>query len=385
MDTLILSCGTGGGHNSACAAIEQELSARGHNVKTLNPYMLKSERVADTVNSSYNVLVQKAPSAFGMVYRLGNAYRNLPVSSPVYRLNRLMAPLLEKYLCKNRCDAIIMTHLFPAEIITNMKRQGKILPPTYFITTDYTCSPFVEETYCDHYVIPSEKLTEEFAERGIPRERILPLGIPVQRQFRENTGRNEARKRLGIVDDKKYILIAGGSIGAGQIQQIVPMLLEHYGDSAHITVICGNNQALYQNMEKAYHGQCEILQYTSRMSDYMRACDLFLSKPGGLSSTEAAVVGTALIHVTPIPGCETCNMEFFEKNGMCVAVSSPKKQLIQACDKLLNESERRKMTDNQHRIISENSAADICDFAEREFEMRKRAVQNQKGADRNYA
>lgn len=373
MDALILSCGTGGGHNSACAAIEQELSARGHNVRTLNPYLLKSEKTADMVNNAYNILVQRAPSAFGMVYRLGNAYRNLPVSSPVYRLNGQMAPSLERYICKNRFDAVIMTHLFPAEMITNMKRHGIAVPPTYFITTDYTCAPFIEETDCDYYIIPAEELTEEFIMRGVPRERIVPLGIPVQRQFREKIGRSEARKRLGLDNDKKYILIAGGSIGAGQIEQIVPMLLEHYGENARLIVICGNNQALYKNMEKLYHGRCDIMQYTSEMADYMRACDLFLSKPGGLSSTEAAAVGTALIHITPIPGCETRNMEFFEKNGMCVAVNSPKKQLLDACDRLMSEGAREKMAEKQRSMISADSASEICGFVEKEHRLMKTA------------
>lgn len=373
MDTLILSCGTGGGHNSACAALRQELTARGHNVITLNPYLLKSEKAADTVNGAYNTLVQKAPSAFGMVYRLGNAYRCLPVSSPVYRLNGQMAPLLEKYLCKNHFDAIVVTHLFPAEMITYMKRRGKVLPPTYFVVTDYTCTPFMEETDCDYCIIPAAELTEEFVMRGMPRERLIPLGIPVQRQFREKTDREEARKRLGFDDGKKHIVIAGGSVGAGQIQQIVPILLEHYGDSVRLTVICGNNEALYRNLDKAYHGQCEILRYTSQMADYMRACDVFLSKPGGLSSTEAAVIGTALIHITPIPGCESRNMDFFERNGMCAAVSSPKKQLADACDRLMQEGEREKMSENQHRVISENSAVEICELMERGYGLMKTA------------
>ena len=38
------------------------------------------------------------------------------------------------------------------------------------------------------------------------------------------------------------------------------------------------------------------------MADYMAACDVFITKPGGLSSTEAAVAGIPLIHISPIPG-----------------------------------------------------------------------------------
>lgn len=47
MDALILSCGTGGGHDSAARAIIEEMNARGHRTVLLNPYKLKSDRLAD--------------------------------------------------------------------------------------------------------------------------------------------------------------------------------------------------------------------------------------------------------------------------------------------------------------------------------------------------
>ncbi len=371
MDALILSCGTGGGHNSACIAMKQELSARGHSVKTLNPYLLKDSKIADTINNIYINLVQKAPSAFGLLYRLGNIYRKLPFFSPVYHINGRMVPLFEKFILENHFDAIVTTHLFPAEIITNMKRHGITVPKTYFIATDYTCIPFTEETDCDYYIIPAKELTDEFVSRGISRNRIVPLGIPVRQQFREEIDPNEAKISLGLDPEKKYILIAGGSVGAGQIELIVPLLLEHYDDKVRLIIVCGNNRTLYQHLNNKYQNRCILLEYTSQMAEYMRACDLFLSKPGGLSSTEAAVTETALVHITPIPGCETRNMAFFEKNGMCCAVRSPKKELIDACNRLMDETQRQKMRENQHSIISENAASSICELIENEYSQSK--------------
>ena len=42
MDALILTCGTGGGHNSAAKAVKEEMERRGHHVHLMNPYMLRS-------------------------------------------------------------------------------------------------------------------------------------------------------------------------------------------------------------------------------------------------------------------------------------------------------------------------------------------------------
>lgn len=371
MKILILSCGTGGGHNSACMALKKQMENRGHDVETLNPYMLKGRRTASTIDRAYIAMAQKIPKAFGAVYKLGDSYRRLPVASPVYYLNRYMVPVMEQYIAENHFDAILMTHLFPAEILTNMKRKGKKVPPTCFVMTDYTCIPFTEETDCDYYIIPAEELKDEFISRGLPEDKLYPFGIPVRQQFSQQKDRTLVRQKLGFSPDKKYILVAGGSIGAGQIPQIVSLLLRHYSrNDVEVIVVCGNNRTLYERLSADYGEQCTLLQYTSNMADYMCACDLFLSKPGGLSSTEAAVCGTALIHVTPIPGCETNNMQFFERHGMCLAVTSPKTQLISACDQLMDDNERQKMCGSQKRCILADAAQNICSLVESEYAKR---------------
>ena len=367
MDALILSCGTGGGHDAAGAAAAMALSARGHRVRTLNPYTLKGGKVADAVNNAYIHLVQRAPAAFGMAYRLGNAYRRLPFPSPVYQINRQMEPALERFLSEDHFDTIVVTHLFPAEILTNMRRRGRPVPRTYFIATDYTCIPFTEETDCDRYIIPARQLTEEFVGRGIPAERIRPLGIPVRPAFSLTEDRDAVRARLGLAPDRKYILAAGGSMGAGQLAQVTGLLLERYGPSAGVIAVCGSNQALYREMQEAYGQRCTVLGFTDQMADYMKACDLFLSKPGGLSSTEAAVVGTALVHITPIPGCESLNMAFFQRNGMCLAADAPKTELADACDELLDPDRRAQMIAAQRRVIPADAAGALCRLIESEI------------------
>ena len=367
MDTLILTCGTGGGHNSAGAAVAQAMSARGHAVRALNPYTLKNDQVAEVIDRAYILLAQKAPNAFGAAYKLGDAYRKLPFPSPVYQLNRQMEPVLERYIEENHFDAVVTTHLFPAEILTSMKRRETNVPRTYFIATDYACIPFTEETDLDRYIIPARELTEQFVSRGIDRERIRPLGIPVQRPFTLREDRAAVRERLGLVTDKKVILVAGGSIGAGHIQQVVSILLDRYGDSARLIVVCGSNHDLEQDVRESFGQHCTVLGFTSQMADYLKACDLYLSKPGGLSSTEAAVVGTAFIHITPIPGCETSNMHFFAENGMSLAVNSPAHELTDACDELLDEAARERMIQAQHRVIPNHAASAICDLLEEEY------------------
>ena len=199
MNVLILSCGTGGGHNAAGAAVQKQLQKQGHQVVMINPYQLKSNRLAGVIDKVYIGLVQKNSTLFGFVYRLGELYRRLPFPSPVYYINRKMAYILQEYLLRHPADVIITPHLYPAEIITNMKKMGMEVPPSIFVATDYACIPFTEETDCDDVVIPSEKLIPEFRKYGIPKEKLYPLGIPTADGCRAHfTGRSQKTAGAGF-------------------------------------------------------------------------------------------------------------------------------------------------------------------------------------------
>ena len=120
-----------------------------------------------------------------------------------------------------------------------------MLPLTVAVMTDYTCIPFWEETDCDYYVMSHEALRKSCVKRGIPEEKLLPFGIPVSRACRKNTPKAEARKKLGLKQDGKYFLAAGGSMGAGDLDELIGELLART-EEEEIIAICGSNQKAEQ-------------------------------------------------------------------------------------------------------------------------------------------
>ena len=370
MDALILSCSTGGGHNAAGEAILQELQHRGHSARMLDPYTLTNGRLDSHVGQSYVNLVKHAPRAFGVLYSMGNAYRKLPIHSPVYHLNGKMAPLMEQFFRENHFDAVISTHIFPAQILASMKEKGMTVPKSVLVATDYTCIPFTEESCCDWYVVPSQDLTEEFSHWGIPQKKILPLGIPVSRAFFPDMSRQEKRElacnTLGLDSQEHYLLLSSGSMGAGNLSLTIELLLKHFTPKDHIKliVVCGSNHKLYEKLSARYQEKLLLVGHTNQMADYMNACDFILTKPGGLSSTEAAVSGTPMIHLASIPGCESHNLDYFEHHGMSLGVRNPLKELIPAVEKLRSSAVRQRIRDNQSLFVSPHAAHDICDLVE---------------------
>ena len=366
METLILSCGTGGGHDAAGRALQEELTRRGHHVTMMNPYTLKSERTADRINNTYIRVAQRVPQAFGAAYGIANLYRRLPFRSPVYFANRQMVDTMQDYLSEHHFDVVLMPHLFPAEILTNMKEQGLEVPKMIFVATDYTCIPFTEEPDCDAYVIPSEELTPEFTRRGIPAEKLYPLGIPVSRRFSEPMSRDEAAAKLGLDPEKHYILVSGGSIGAGNMTAVLRTLCRLYRDDreTQIIAICGSRSELSDRLRAQYGDRVTILDHTDQMDAYLSLCEIFLTKPGGLSSTEAAVVGVPILHIAPIPGCETRNVRYFRRLGMGIPVRRSRRTLCRAVGAVEDRSVRDGMIQQQHRYVPADASAEICDLAE---------------------
>ena len=372
MEVLVLSCGMGGGHNSAGQAVQAEMQRRGHCVTFMNAFDLKGRKTSRFINSAYICIAQRVPRLFGAIYSLGDAYRRLPVKSPVYWANGKMAQYMERLLDAHHYDAIVASHTFPAQTLTKMKREGIPLPKTFFVATDYTCTPFEEETDCDFTVIPSSELQEEFCHYGFDNDRLLPFGIPVRREFAEDMSQDEARRKLGWDSDSFVMLLSGGSIGAGQISTAIAVLRPFLSlDSRRrLVVICGNNRKLYETLSRkcAGCGQIILIEQTTQMADFMHGCDVFISKPGGLSSTEAAAAGVPLIHISPIPGCETHNFRFFADHGMSIAVKNLKQDLLPAVKALQDPAVIARMRQAQHTTLDRFSTARLCNFIEQTVE-----------------
>lgn len=364
MKVLILSCNTGGGHNAAAQAIAEAIREHGDCAEVLDYLCLAGNGVSKLVGDGYVEVVKKAPAVFGMAYKLGMAVSKMMKKSPVYYANARMARYLEEYLQKNPVDAIVMPHLYPAETITYMRRNGVVLPFTVVVMTDYTCIPFWEETDCDYYITPHKKLHPEIVKRGIPEYKLKAFGIPVSGKCRKYIPKEQARSMLGLEQKKKYFLLAAGSMGTKAIVHILELLLAMRSKNENLVVICGSNQKLKKKLQKKYKNRKEVMivGYTKKMPIYLKACDVIFTKPGGLTSTEAAVSGIPIVHIRPIPGCETENRRFFQKSGMSVSRKTAIGQVVSGVRLMHDEKKVKRMLEAQKREINPDASEELYCF-----------------------
>ena len=315
---LILSCSTGEGHNSAARAVQSVLEAEGNSCVMADPVAFQSQKMERLVAALYNNTSRKRPQVFGAVYRLGDLYASSKLPSPVYWANAHYSRALKNYIEEEKFDAVISSHLYGMEALTALKKRDNFKIPCYGIITDYTCIPFLKETVMDGFFSPTEGVKQELISSENPAENIYVSGIPVDVSFAHHCTKEEARKTLEISTDGKVFLVMTGGVGCENMEGLCDLLLEQLPSNGLIMVLTGNNQNLKKRLEEKYGdtGLLKTVSFTRQVPLYMAASDVVLSKPGGLSSTEAAVANIPLVHIHAIPGCETCNARYFSQTGM---------------------------------------------------------------------
>ena len=368
MRVLVLSCNTGEGHNAAGRAVQEALCARGHHCDFLDMLGLVGENYSRRVSKAYVFVANRAPRFFQMLYGAGDFISSSRTKSPVYWVNRLYRGKILRQIERGNYAAVVTPHLFPAQTLTSLRREGRLRGiHTVAVATDYTCIPFWEETECDYYVLGHPDLVAEFAAKGIPEEKLLPYGIPVKRAFSQEGDRGEARRELGLPPEGPVVLIMSGSMGHGKLDALADRLLKEGGDALSLVVVCGNNRELLEKLQGRFcdRENIRLLGFTQQVARYMEACDVLLTKPGGLTTTEAAVKGVPMVHTAPIPGCETVNARFFSQREMSVTGKTLREQVQSARILWEEPSARRAMLEAQRRNIGRRAAEDVCDLLER--------------------
>ena len=343
MRVLILSCNTGQGHNACGAALEEVFSAHGDTCEMMDGLKFLSGGVSRLASNWHTRIYRHMPFLFRSGYRYAEEHPALfQEKSAVYRLLAAGEEKLYRFLQEHPYDAIICAHVFPGVMLTALQQHHQLACKTAFLATDYTCSPIVGECEMDWYLIPDDALADDFVYCGVPRERIIGTGIPVRSAFLHREDREAAKAALGLDAAGKHLLVMSGSMGCGPIGQLMEYLDRSLPRDVAVTVVCGTNRRLQTALTRRFSGrpQFRILGFTDQISRLMDSADLYLTKPGGISVTEAAAKGLPMAFVDAVAGCESYNMHYFIERGGAVTADTPE-GLADICTQLLKDDQRR--------------------------------------------
>ena len=349
MRVLILTCNTGGGHNAVAAALAESFRRLGVSSDTEDGLSFISQKASRFVSKWHTRFYRRYPKLYKAGYMSAeNDAESNDRDNPVYRYMARGARRLDRAIQDGGYDAVVCVHVIPAMMMTELRRQHETGPVFCFVATDYTCSPTVGGCTPDVCVIPHEELAEEFVSCGIARETLLAAGIPVRAVFRERGDRAAARSELALPPEGRHIVLMSGSIGCGPMADIAAELEKRMERGDFASVLCGSNRQMLYALRRRGFRRVEAVGFTNRVHRYMDSADVLVSKPGGISITEAGTRGTPLLLADMVGGCETRNQEFFHARGW--AETCQPEDMADAALALLDRPERRQaLVAQQHR------------------------------------
>ena len=362
MKVLLFSVTAGEGHNTTAKAVARSLEGMGAETRIVDAYRTSGRIMYHTVAGGYILVSSYLKYGYGIVYRMlehrrGNSYR----LSPARLSGRSLAKKFKRIIDEYDPDVVVCTHSFAARILDIVKERYGMRAKTLGIVTDFTMHPYWEEAQrLDRLILPCEPLIPLAYKKGFTDEQIRPLGIPVNPKFAVSVDKNEARRILGLDSALPTLLVMSGSMGYGNIERVLRRL-DRLDVPFQIIVVCGNNKKAYARIrERTWQKPLLALGYTDNVPLLMDASDLIISKPGGLTTSEALTRRLPMIIVNPIPGHEDRNVKFLTQTGSAVAPTK-KLPLAETVKALITDPERRtEMQASIDMIRKPNAVLDLC-------------------------
>lgn len=364
MNVLILSVTAGGGHHSTAKALEKEFLSAGIKVTVVDMYYYANKLMFKALDKGYLISTKYFKRPFRTAYtKLEQKNLHGKQYASVISAKSLIAHKLSNYFRRHKFDAVICTHVFAAIVMDNLKEKGEVKMPVIGVITDYCIHPFWEETINIDYIVTASELLDYAAVlRGINKNKLLSFGIPIMPKFRSRVSKEEARKKLGMDAKKKTLLFMSGSMGYGNMINIVSGI-DRMDMDFQIICICGNNKKMYNRMQMLKtKNNLFVYGFINNVDEYMDAADCILTKPGGLTVSECLAKNKPMILLNPIPGQEERNTEFLLNCGVAVKVSKSF-SAAEAVNFVLKNPGRLELMEKSAKLIAHPDAAEkLCAF-----------------------
>jgi processive 1,2-diacylglycerol beta-glucosyltransferase len=316
---LIVSTSAGTGHVRAAQALEKEFARDPRVAQVVHEDALTftNKLFRDFYSTLYIRLVRAAPDVLGWVYKASDE----PWKGETVRtqLDRLNTRKFIKFIREFDPHITVCTHFMPAGIISHLMEKGELQTHLSIVVTDMDCHAMWLSRRFHRYFVAIDETKAHLEALGLPAERITVSGIPIDPVFAEPEDRAGLRARYGLLPDRTTLLLSAGALGVGPTELIVERL-KHLRNDVQTIVICGKSEEVKERVKKAIGGASHFtaLGYTDKMHELMKISDLFIGKPGGLTTSEALACGLPMVIFSPIPGQEERNSDHLLEQGIAI-------------------------------------------------------------------
>jgi len=313
MKILVIYATAGAGHKKAAEAIFNRIKAKTSNdVSIIDSLDCTTPFFKFSYARGYILLISRLSFLWGLFYWLtNNRFLFFVVSLIRNFINFINSQKLRRYLLKARPQIVISTHFFANQVVSRLKKAKNLDCRLISLITDFTIHTFWLADGVNFYAVANQKLKDNLISRGVHESKIIISEIPVREEFLKPQDRGEICKRLNINQDLFTALIMTGAIGIGPIEKIVNSLKHEI----QLIVVCGKNRKLLSSLSKIQNKSLKIYGLVNNVDELMSACDVIITKAGGLTVAESLVKGLPLIFFNLIPGQEVSNAKLMQSQG----------------------------------------------------------------------
>jgi processive 1,2-diacylglycerol beta-glucosyltransferase len=354
---LILTASYGNGHIQVAKTLKEECHKQGINEVIISNLFAEAHPL---VNDITEYLYLKSYTIGKPLYRFFyygmNKMYHTKILNWYYNFGKKrLISLIEA----ERPDFIINT--FPMIVVPEFRRRSGIFIPIFNVLTDYCLHKIWLHPEIDKYYVATEDLKQKIVDFGIPESIIETTGIPIRPVFEEQILPSSLFKKYHLSPAKKVIVIMAGAHGVlKNVKEICETLLTQ--TDSQIVVVCGNNTSLMLELEpltKKFPDPLRVFGYLERVDELFRITTCMITKPGGITLTEAAALGVPLILYKPVPGQEKENAQYFASKGGAV-IANQLEDIYMTISYLLNNEEALlEMKNAMRQIYKPHSAKNI--------------------------
>lgn len=320
----ILTLGVGSGHLRASQAIHQALHDGADNVeaRTIDVLELAEPWFLRLYIYPYWTMVRRAPWAWRKLFEWRQRKR----------LRKTAPDWLFRYGCRSvisrlqsfRPHLVIVTEIGAARIAALGRRMGLFDAPILAANTSFCTAPPWVMDEIDIHCTGSEEAKKQLISWGVSANRVLTSGVPVDPAFALSFDRAEIRRALGLQPNHPVVLVMGGGMGTAPLDSIIRSL-EMCRQPVQVLAVAGRNREMRQRLE-ALRGQValdlHVFGWSESIPEFMGAADLLITKPGGVTTSEAMAVGLPTILAFPAPGMEESHLKFLADRCLGLAARS---------------------------------------------------------------
>ncbi|MBD7965194.1 MGDG synthase family glycosyltransferase [Fictibacillus norfolkensis] len=309
---LILTANYGSGHVQVANVLAEELKSKG-----FQPV------ISDLFGEAHPIMSQVTQSIFMKSFSHGSSFYKWFY----YGTNKLNANTItqfSRYLGRKRFLELIKEHqprfvitTFPLHAAPFLIKKSRFNIPIYTVITDYFAHPFWINPSIDHYFVASPSVKNGLIKHGVAENRITVSGIPIRTEFYHSVDKIDVFAKYGITPSNRVVTILAGAQGVlKNVKVLAQRLLKD--PSLRVIVVCGKNKTLYEKLTplaEQHPGSFRLFGYVDELHEVLKISHCVVTKPGGISITEAAAVNVPLILYKPVPGQEGENAKYFEEKG----------------------------------------------------------------------